>query len=562
MIRMYTLSEQFTHIDDVMVVSNIIDPNRVERINQAIQAGKDSSIGDDLNSGLYRTLKNAHPHFYYGIIYNYFKISSRFTYLSKISTYAPLQNGLTSFIVPSNDFSDYEKIKWKGRFFSCLFGCLSIALLVFFLRKNLEFKWIEICLPLALLVYSWEHIIYSQQMEPYTIAVFAHLIILYWITRDNFQHTYQSLAILGILLGILSWGQYQLIFCSFALYASLTVTRLTDSQQWKRIILSGCIYLMVTFELWDFLISRSDGGVNWNSGLSNQFLFSWKFLLSGRLVDFIVYFFQFFSNNFWITFKAIIGFTEDEHSTVLICTAAFLLFLLGSGVYCLHTKRRQEKFQRIYVYFICFHAVWFLLILSGKITFSPTRHSLILLPVWLVFISLGIPFWITKLKRFGNETIILVVCILSLFFFLDYSSMIYRRKDPVTENEFRSICQTHQPDLIFQYGFTENVLLFSFRDSLSIYTSHMPSLEINKIRHSKFHQETKTPTTILFFSTKNKLSESILSDSGNRLSIDTSAYEMTYKVEREIAVEVEYSYQTRNGINGFYLYILKKKKPN
>ena len=93
-----------------------------------------------------------------------------------------------------------------------------------------------------------------------------------------------------------------------------------------------------------------------------------------------------------------------------------------------------------------------------KLTFSPTRHSIVLIPIVIILFSFGLDGIFTKLKLRTNiqSTFIILFCFLSLAGFLSSFSKIYsQRINPfLSDVDVLSLIQEHSVIKIAAMGYT------------------------------------------------------------------------------------------------------------
>lgn len=278
-IRYDNLTDHFTHIDDLLVASNLMKKNNVEEIHEAIASGDSLRLSTYKKSGLFTTLYSVKDSpFLDFVTYHYLRLSDKFNYVSKVSTYAPLQCGMTSWWVHTNDTSGYETIKTKGRFLSFVFGSLSvIGIMVFLYHLNNKQEyglWLALFAG-AVMAFSWENIVYSQQMEPYTIVVFFHILLLGLLAKFKPEvSSWKSYLLVGLVIGFLVRGHYQMMFTGAAFIATVGFISLRSRNDIFKTVLMAIGFVVMVYPLLSFLENRTDGGVNWNAGQNGEFLFS------------------------------------------------------------------------------------------------------------------------------------------------------------------------------------------------------------------------------------------------------------------------------------------------
>lgn len=562
--RLADLSTHFTHLDDIGVAYTImLRAKGAEPIGAFIQ--NQPETGEVLKS-----------------------LFDRLTLVSKRFTYAPLQFLLTYFLVSPEQ--SYRQALFWGRFPSCFFGILALLLFVIFYKKFDRLKTPAVFIALSLLAFSYENVIYAKQMESYSIGVFAAvcvlILLIYQMNPRNFSFKKILLAFAG--MTVLSHAQYQVLFFmpAFVLtllgYYLLHNRRLSGKPRMascpsrpetlRYLLIAAAVYGLSIYPLYQSLISIHESfrpGVHWNGGPQNEF---WpQFSAGDSLLTQGIKAVWFFAKNLPIVFGSVTGFMPETHRGFVPATI-FFLALSGLGIAGLLTARRLQK-RMLGFFFICVALSWCALVLSLKLSFSPTRHSLILLPFFAVTAAEGWNFllWLFKtlpgspmIRRFGHLPLAGFILVM---FLASFPQFLAQRKDPFDEREIERKLSEFDVDTVYASGWTWNLgLMKGVREKFNCF-------EAEVMRPPSYHSRPIPHRTIAFISQRNKLSLELFTIMRHHLNLynfmkgrqaevlnaDAGDYELIYSQEIASDVEIEFSSRTRNGSNGFFFYILRRR---
>ncbi len=541
--RFADLDTHFTHIDDLGVARTFI-------FNSTVAKGRGMQ------------LKN---------------LFDKITIIPHEFTYAPLQFFITYFLVSPEQ--SYRQILFWGRFPSCLFGILGLLSLVIFFRKYDRFKTPAVFIALALLAFSHENIIYAKQMESYSIGVFAAvwvlILLISGMRRGNFSLKKLLTAFAG--MALLSYMQYQVIFLTpaFAL-ALLAYHLLTDRIHWREIILNlligGALYGLLIFPEYHSFIhfhaSFKPPGLNWNAGPSQEF--SLQFLPGTPLFTRIAGFVLLFARNLPVVFGSMISFVPEDSLLFHPVTVFFLaLFILGiAGLF----KTRRLSKKMLGLFFLAVAAIWMALVVTKKLAFSPTRHSLILLPFFAVVAAegwnslLGILKPFSRVRSWARFAHIPLIGFILIMFGVSFPRFLSERKDPFDEKEIEQKLSEFNVDTVIATGWTWNLSLMKnvwekysyfeeeFRIAPSYRTHPVPFKTIAFISH----RNTLNPGIFEAMKYRINLHSLTAGEGGGLWTSTPEDYRMVYSKEIVSDVEIDFSKRTQNGTNSFFFYILRK----
>ena len=358
------------------------------------------------------------------------------------TTYAPLQFFLTAFLVRDTQTMTSNLV--MGRLPSLLVHFLGLMLFLYLMVKYFDGdkNTGSLCFSLLILSFSYEHLIYSIQMESYAIGVFAFFLLMLGYLRYLDKYVFKedaSKISIGIFCGLLMLMQYQLIFFSFAAVCSIIYFSIQGKVSYKsiakRMIVSGIIFLLFFTPTYIMFLSKHTEHVAkyliGNGTYASKFWFP-GYKITG-LLDGIVYFFRFFALNTLEVFRTMTYlFTPRSIAEKITFGLNLFFFTLGLIYVVKNRNSKYLKWMNIFIVFSCI--IWLILIVSGRIALTPDRHSLILLPIFILFIYFGcarVGSYFEKnifsLKYLRNLAVIAALCIL----LISANTFLSQRTEPV-----------------------------------------------------------------------------------------------------------------------------------
>ena len=535
--RIDSLKNHFTHIDDIGVAKVIIDSKKNPIIKNIFDKNHENYnnkykiiIRENFNEDnkILKFLRNIFP----------------FVSVSFYYSYSPIQFIFTNILL---EFADtYEEIKVFGRIPSLIISILSFIIFFKLGRKifNNEEKYILLfCISIFYL--SWEYIFISSLMHNYGFGIFSILIILnnYIFSRNN---EYDLNSILtkkkACLLAVLFYCSYQILIpiIAFGLYTIFNKIKKKKNLLEKNFF---NFFLIIGISILPGLIwiNISDFGSisinSWNSGKNGIFYFQ-----NSNLENLSQFFSFFYKNCYYIFSRSLSFFPENSYFFDFIFL--FLLLIITFGIIVAFREKNENKNNFVIFSFFIF-LVWLVLVFFNKLTLSPTRHSIILLPIFVIFLGYGlvavskllIQLKANKFNTFFQFFLIFFVIFNFIYFHKDITDP---KLSLINENKFLNILKNHD---------VGNVIIY---DEHFVDMYLMPSLIKNNINVSNYKIEITDQTkSISFISAKNPISDKNL----NFLNIDQEKWHLIYSSEVFLGGEIEYSNLTTNRPNQFYHYI-------
>jgi hypothetical protein len=469
-------------------------------------------------------------------------------------TYAPLQFLLTPLLL-SQDQS-YRQVLFWGRFPSFLFGVASMVLMARFLRilRRGEDPFPEQLLGAALIAFSWENVLYAKQMETFTIGVAAAIVLMILLVQHlrDVRLGWGQMAWLGLVLGLLICAQYQILFFlpGFFIVLFLAYAKAAGSVRKVALRMSVAAGIVLAFFVPLYIlflrtVPIKAGYIHWNAGPDQSFAFSLPG--QGGFLGAAAYALTFFAKNLYIVFETTIAFSfEDGVVTRLAGVMLFPVFLAGMA----SLAAGRDPVRRSLGWFIGISALtWAALIVMRKLTLGPTRHTLILLPLFVLGITEGLRA-LSVLLRAGDRTVRTASAALTAFiaaaFLISFPAVRAERQDPFDEQRMAGLLSQYSVRSVLQYGYTQNVFLMrDVRRSLPVIAKFdlWPAAGKDQALR-EFPQG-----SLAFVSQRGPLPDDI------RAILDRYGYQRVYADEQASDVESDFSRRTKNGSNGRYVYI-------
>jgi len=579
-VRYINLDTHFAHADDIGVAISILKANHTGDILTSGKAGHFSGAMNRI--GLL------------GPVTDFLRSHYPYVTVPLHWSYAPLQFVFTPLLISSDQ--TYRELLFWGRFPSFFFGIAAFGISVLFWRMyRPENYFAHSLLSVTLLAFSWENIIYAQQMESYSIGVFAALclvVLLGWMF-DTGRTSLAHFFALGFALAVICHAQYQLLLYIPGFYlALLTYHYKQDSASIRlpgterspiekplrktsrpvrrtlmNIFISGIIFIIFIVPLLVLVTKLTSKSLNWNVGPQGEFLLSIP--PGSSSVEKIWYTFSFFLSNFPIVTFSNLSFLPEGPISFLIL-APLLTILLIAGAASL-VSAENPKIKHLGLYFLASGFVYSYFILRGKLAFSPTRHSLIFMPYMVILLSEGLG-WLSgkaagflgiKRNSLHTASAVALSLVITVMFLSCFPQMSKSRADKFDEKEINHLLSTYNVKSIVQYDWTWNLRLM---DSVS--KRYPLFFDFHKTKVSST-DPLRFDDTIAFVSHRSRLEEIRFRETMNSidmtlmpggLPLNYSDYRVVYAQEASSDVEIDFSSRTKNGTNGFFFYVLKKKE--
>ena len=470
--------------------------------------------------------------------------------IAKTSTFAPLQFYLTALTV---DFdTSYTVSKITFRLPSAIFSLLTVFMLYLFSKKLDKIEGLyTFIVGGTVLTASWMFLIYSSQGENFAAGVFSliTMIYLYEHYKDSEISVKDSLKI-GLFLSLLCLLHYQSIFFlpSFflAMFYESNFSIRVFIKRWAGSIFTVSATLLFIYYV--FLKDRlkENPGVHWNAGPDGQYVFNSD--CGDGLFSCAT---QVFTDNFFEVFQSITSFSNLDGSTSIGYTVVLILLTL-CGLFYLY---KQVRHRGLLLFFITGLLVWVFLVLMGKITFSPTRHSLILLIMIAILSSLGLYFIVNRFGKFPKSVYmasVFSIVVLTLYIF-EFDGQKHKRIDPLEKINIQNIIDEYNPDSIVAYSYAVHLEFFpemkpkynsEYFDVYPYYTIYSKKVDDKKQR-------------VLLLCVNGELCDSVASKPVTtileRYSESGAKYKLIFNYEKNSKVLNGFGSKAGSGSNGLYI---------
>lgn len=396
----------------------------------------------------------------YSILANGNKISDKFRYMEVIPwTYAPLQCWIIALLV--NTKFSYMTNLFLGRLPSLLFSIINILLVDAIYKKKIQSKsyhFINRLMVLVLIGFSWELVIYSAQCETYSIGITGMLILLY-LFIDIEQK--REIPILKVIIcgAIVGYMQYQLFMVIFCFFISIFALFLKEKRKLLQVIGCGIVSFVLEMPvIFSFLKSGMfNKGISWNAGIQHQFIFNISGLRGGELIRYI---FNFFISNTFTFFRSMFVYKTTTWWSSVVTLILIMLFIVGVVL----SIKNNDKCN----YFLGLVLLSdFILIIMGKLTFSPSRHMIIYIPLCIYYVGYTFLCFGVVNKTISDNWIQMMKCgiviVLVVIFLIDIPSEVCNRKNLISEKKVTDWTEEKKPVFIGFYKDTFDLELMHIK---------------------------------------------------------------------------------------------------
>ena len=444
--RVETAPVHFTHYDDLWpgYVFQVMESYSPEKLAEQIST-KIGFIGSSGSLKLEQFFRD------YPLFFSITKVLVTPFAIASSSTYAPFQFIFSKLFY---DFSySYEFSKFSLRLPSLVYSFLSIFLIYKISnRLKINEKSLFRVSGALILTLSWMFLIYSSQGQTYASVVFGVLVLSYLLQiQRSYSGFLRKNLLYGGIVSLLVTMNYQLAFLLPAFFLSLLFSSNKtlysfNKSWWLSLVISLFNSILIYILFLKDRLAQSSPGVNWNAGDKEQYLLN---LNCGE--SSVSCALNFFIENFSHVTQSILSFDNiDSLTSQTYSYSLAILFILG--IYFLFKTSRFSLalFAIGSVFSIA------LLIIFGYLTYSPTRHMMIILPI-MAFVS---PFGLILLNDFINNKILryiflslAIIAPLVLYLF-SFQQQLDKRLDPLQEIEFSKLIEKYSPAHIVAYNFT------------------------------------------------------------------------------------------------------------
>ena len=559
-VRLYLLPNHITHIDDIGVAITIrthqnemIDKIDVCRIygtsnfickyeyslheKRAIGAPS-SRLGEQLDKlGLLSPLRQI------------FFLYKQYNLIPLSWTYAPAQFYLTQAIVKNEQ--SYYQAKVFGRLPSLIFSLLCFPL-IFWISKTYhqrDYFLIPAIIAISLYALSWQNIIYAAQMESYAIGPFAVFILIYILIKQSILRAWLlSPFIMGLVIALLAMCQYQiLLFIPGFLIVLFFITERKKVTDWLWLT-GGFLILSLPFVWFPIPPFGNNPGVNWNAGPGGEFVITHGASAAVKLLEILK-----LSSWLPIVMESMLSPLAEES---LFIKSLFIFFItLG----LLGTFYRKDPSSRAMIFFTFITAlIWAILLYMSKLTFGPTRHSMVLIPFFIFFIAEGFVTF-TYFLSAGNRSLLasIFIVIWITFFLTSFDLQITQRIDQFDDKNIAIKIEEYEASLIIRNFSNGSTFIPGMVESYSVNEKNIWPFSFD----NKNLQFKPNPPRVIGLMARAQLTDDqiklIYEGATGKFNAPVNKLQLLYKEERQVNVEIDWSSRTNNGGNGFFFYIFR-----
>ena len=444
--RVETAPIHFTHYDDLWpgYVFQVMESYSPEKLAEQIST-KIGFFGSDGNLRLEQLFRD------YPLIFSITKVLVTPFAIASSSTYAPFQFIFSKLFY---DFSSsYEFSKFSLRLPSLVYSFLSIFLIYKISnRLNINEKSLFRVSGALILTLSWMFLIYSSQGQTYASVVFGPLVLFYLLqTQRTYSEFLRKNLLYGGIVSLLVTMNYQLAFLLPAFFISLLfgsnkTLYSFNKDWWLSLVITLCTSVLIYITFLKDRLAQSTPGVNWNAGDKEQYLIN---LNCGE--NSVSCALNFFIENFSHVMQSILSFDNiDSLTSQLYSYSLTILFLLG--IYYLFKTSRSSL--ALFAIGSVFSIALF--IIFGYLSYSPTRHMMIILPIMAFVSPFGLLFLIDLINKKILRNIYFFLAIFAplVFYSSSFQEQLDKRVDPLQEIEFSKLIEKYSPGHIVAYNFT------------------------------------------------------------------------------------------------------------
>jgi hypothetical protein len=506
--------------------------------------------------------------------------------------YSPFQFLITPFLIDLD--LPYRELLARARLPSVIFSSLSLVMMAVICFMVDQWRSARVLWAVTLMAVSWEYLIFTQQMHNYAAGVLGATgmlgALIYALNHEDMSA--KAWASTGFLCAVLGSLQYSVLFFLPAFLAVLSLRDFLAKKSARILLLDyGCFtasFGMAFFPVWFFFLknhvaSGNAGLSDWNKGLSGEFLFSINPGLT--FPEKAAYVYDFFVHNSFLVFQATTGFLPESHPLALyLGMVFFILFFFGLGSLAYDPVLVRRRLGFFVTGVLC---SWVVLVVARKLTLSPTRHHLVLLPVFSLIVAEGIARfggWIRarlnpgpKISGLTNFCLLLSVW---AGFFAGFPAYWELYKDPFDEDYLLAKIKEYEVDAVIpalwtlqvemmpsvrrHYGYEKEKFIPGFKSyDLITREGQARYKRIAWISRRQLltreHFESARRQLNQYLNVTNYLYGRMGFKPRGFLRFPFDAYRVIYQDVRHSDREIEYRGLTKSDTNGFYFYILERE---
>jgi hypothetical protein len=223
-----------------------------------------------------------------------------------------------------------------------------------------------------------------------------------------------------------------------------------------------------------------------------------------------------------------------------------------------------KKFRWLSLFSFLVFFTWIILCGFGLLTYGPTRHSMVLIPIFVLFIVISQIYLIRKFFVQGVRfKLISSICLgILCLFLLNYNQLIIDRQDKFNENDINRILIDYNVDFLFT-GYENSAYFMKKINYAPFIIDESKKLNIFYRQNSYNKYNYINGVTLAVYS-RHKLSKEDFINKYQLLvgyfGLSTLGKLYVLKEEEIFSnVEVDWSTLTKNGTNNYFLYVIKMR---
>ena len=478
-------------------------------------------------------------------------------------SYGPLQYVVSSFLF--DPAMSLESILLVGRSVPVLFFILFI-LLASLLPARLQVlgKYEASVLVVVLVGFSWPHIINSLMMYNYQLGQLFAVIILHCMVLPKKSWSLTQKITCSLLVCVGCMAHYQLVVFIPGVFLGIIVSATGMPRNLKHLkrsvkfslpfVISFAAFFIPFFYL--FILPKLGNSVSYGRGANGEYLFSELGEGNSNIADYIMFFPK---NIFLIVTEAFSVSQVNSAFSMFLSIALFVVFV--AGVYAFYSRPKISVQLKIYVSSSI--VIYFALVLTGKLVFGPSRHSLVLVPFILLFLILGVELFVKRHALF-KVSILSLSALVGGGFIYGYANEKIELENSYVKfiNEIEEVLETYQVTHLIDYNNDQNLIYMpEILKNYRVYnnTEHKLRNDYKKGWVGRLDTPAEIGTIALVGSEDVRLEDIQvwLSEMGGMLSSGGVGLEIVYsQTISTSSAKIEYSRNFDIGSNRLNIYIL------
>ena len=235
--------------------------------------------------------------------------------------------------------------------------------------------------------------------------------------------------------------------------------------------------------------------------------------------------------------------------------------------------RRTDNIRRIMAIFVTVLGVtWTLFVMTKMLAFSPTRHSMVLIPIWILLAVEGIAWLTNSMRAHGwrysvggvHIFVLLIAAIWIVVFAWSIPTMAERRIDPFSESGILERLQRDQVDLVVNYDLSyAPYLMPAVRKNYPVLVGEQMPETLRNWGNKEISFSGRRSLVLALYSHIRPFSQltdkHVLSTVAERYALPgPRRYEvLKNEIGRLSETEIDWSAKTSNGTNGLYYAVVR-----